>query len=522
MINLPFLLEITVKASAILVAAAALRFLLRRSSAAARQLVLTLACAALLFLPLASLALRPIPPRFSPVPAGLIQTTPWLATPQPAPPTSASAASAFPWRQALVIIYSAGATLILLRFLGASLRIRRVVRGAVLFGQSAHVPLLLTDRLPLPVTWGLWRPVILLPQAAPGWPAERLRLVVAHEMAHIRRWDFLGQVAAQLACALYWFHPLAWWAARQLVKEREQACDDEVLNMGVTATNYAEHLMSIVKSARGSSGAWSPAIGMAHGTAFEGRLSAMLNPRLNRRSPRRGAVLAGTLIAVALLVPLAALHLRAQSAAASILGVVHDPSGAAVPHARVLATNTTGANVEAAYTADDGTYQIQGVRPGRYNIEIKAPGFEAARQTGVDLAGGAHLQFDATFQLGSLNETVEVVGKRSATLSPTAPQRTPQRIRVGGMVQASKLLNKVPPVYPESALQNGKQGTVLLHAVIGTDGRLLSLAASSASSDHDLTQAAIDAVRLWTYEPTLLNGEPVEVVTTIAVNFRLE
>jgi protein TonB len=87
---------------------------------------------------------------------------------------------------------------------------------------------------------------------------------------------------------------------------------------------------------------------------------------------------------------------------------------------------------------------------------------------------------------------------------------------VGGNVQATELLNKVQPVYPESGLEKGLEGTVLLRAVIGTDGKLLSLGAVSA------TKAALNAVQLWTYEPTLLNGQPVEIVTTISVTFRLQ
>ncbi len=446
----------------------------------------------------------------------------WLAAPEPAIPEPAQPGRPFPWRGSIVAIYLTGAALILSRFLTACVRIQRVVQEAVVFGEASGVPLLLTDRLPLPATWGLWRPVILLPQAAGTWPAERLRLVLAHETAHIRRWDFPGQIAAQLVCALYWFHPLAWWAFRQLVKEREQACDDEVLNMGATATNYAEHLMSIVRSANTNSKAWSIAIGMAQGTSFETRLAAMLNPRLNRRAPRRGAVLASALAAACLLTPLAAVHAPAQTTGATISGIVRDPSGAVVPRARVLATNGAGSNVEATYTAADGSYQLQGIPPGSYTIEIRQPGFQLFQQSGVALVAGGAARIDATFRIGALNESVEVIGRRAAVSPATTPRGTPQRIRVGGNVQASKLLNKVQPVYPAMALEKGIQGTVLLHAVIGTDGRLLSLGASSASSDPDLTQSALDAVRVWTYEPTLLNGQPVEVVTTIAVTFRLE
>ncbi len=331
MTSLLFLIEMTLKASVILAAAAGVRFLLYRSSAAARQLVLTLSCMAVLLLPMVALSLRAVRSKSDPLVAkasrtALSQAAAWLSAPEPAMPEPAQPGRLFPWRRSIVAIYLMGATLILARFLVASVRIRRIVRDAEPFGQASRVPLLLTNRLLLPATWGLRRPVILLPTSAREWPAERLRLVVAHETAHIRRWDFPGQIAAQLACAVYWFHPLAWWALKQLVKEREQACDDEVLNMGVTATSYAEHLMSIVRSANTNSKTSSIVIGMAQGSGFENRLTAMLNSRLNRRAPRRGTVLASALVAAGLLAPLAAIHAPAQSTGATISGTVRDPS----------------------------------------------------------------------------------------------------------------------------------------------------------------------------------------------------
>ena len=97
--------------------------------------------------------------------------------------------------------------------------------------------------------------------------------------------------------------------------------------------------------------------------------------------------------------------------------------------------------------------------------------------------------------------------------------QTPQRIRVGGNVQAANLLRKVVPVYPPLAKQARIQGTVRFTAVIGKDGTIQNL---QVITGHPLLQqAAMDAVRQWQYRPTLLNGEPVEVVTTIDVNFTL-
>ena len=102
-----------------------------------------------------------------------------------------------------------------------------------------------------------------------------------------------------------------------------------------------------------------------------------------------------------------------------------------------------------------------------------------------------------------------------------APTSEPRRIRVGGNVQAAKLLQQKKPIYPASAESVGIAGTVLLRAVISVDGGIMGLTLLS-SPNPALADAAMDAARQWRYQPTLLNGQPVEVVTTISVNFRLE
>ncbi|HEX5483035.1 MAG TPA: energy transducer TonB, partial [Terriglobia bacterium] len=97
----------------------------------------------------------------------------------------------------------------------------------------------------------------------------------------------------------------------------------------------------------------------------------------------------------------------------------------------------------------------------------------------------------------------------------------PTRIRIGGNVEAAKLIRGAHLEYPEAARSKGVQGTVLLDAVISTSGTPLSLKVLS-SPDQELSDAALKAVKQWRYQPTLLNGKPVEVITTISVLFRLE
>jgi protein TonB len=117
-----------------------------------------------------------------------------------------------------------------------------------------------------------------------------------------------------------------------------------------------------------------------------------------------------------------------------------------------------------------------------------------------------------------------IIGSVPTAAPPPPPKPvekpvTPQRIRVGGNVQAANLINQVRPIYPPLAKQARISGVVELSAVIGKDGRVQDL---KVIKGHPLlVQSALDAVKNWVYRPTLLNGEPVEVSTTIDVNFTL-
>jgi len=108
---------------------------------------------------------------------------------------------------------------------------------------------------------------------------------------------------------------------------------------------------------------------------------------------------------------------------------------------------------------------------------------------------------------------------KRAKAAVTPPPPVPDRIRVGGNVQSQNLITKVTPVYPQEAKDARIQGTVRLTALIGKDGRILNL--QLVSGHPLLVPSAQEAVRQWVYRPTLLNGQPVEVVTQIDVNYTL-
>jgi hypothetical protein len=167
----------------------------------------------------------------------------------------------------------------------------------------------------MPMTWGLWRPAVLLPPEADQWPVSRCRDVLRHEFAHVRRGDWVTQLVASVACAVHWFNPLVWLAARAMRAERERACDDLVLRAGTRPSDYAEHLLDIARAFRADMAL--AGMALARPAHLEGRLLDVLDPRRRRSgvSPRQLALAA--CVAVALALPLAAAAPRAATAAAA-------------------------------------------------------------------------------------------------------------------------------------------------------------------------------------------------------------
>lgn len=103
----------------------------------------------------------------------------------------------------------------------------------------------------MPMTWGVLRQFIVLPSSAVRWSNQRARAVLMHELAHVRRRDYLASLLRDAVCAFYWFHPLIWWAAREMDEDREQASDDAVIAAGHRPISYAEHLATVATRGRG-------------------------------------------------------------------------------------------------------------------------------------------------------------------------------------------------------------------------------------------------------------------------------
>jgi TonB family protein len=531
-------LEIVWKSTVVMAAAFAATWLLRHGSAAVRHFVWTVAFAVMLALPLV-VAMGPkwAPPETAPAKAQLPAVS--------GKPTAAVIAvtvrgSAVPDRRFPVeILYLVGALAVAGRFAIGIWRTRKLVRESSVAEHAVEVVSDLRDALgmrrpvrtlensaaPVPMAWGVLRPVVLLPETARDWPAPRLRTVLLHELFHVKQNDLLAQMVAQAACCLYWFHPLVWMAARELRKEREGACDDAVLSRGVAPAEYAGHLMDLVRSMAAHRSSLADAPAMAGSGDLELRVRALLDRGRNRTPLSRRVALAVTTLVCALVLPVATLTTHAQAGKGAIAGIVTDPSGARVPGCSVTLRNLDGGNQEVTKVNMAGEYGFAAIPAGKYVVEVRAPGFKMSQKEWVVTAGGG-TRADVALELGSMSETVTVRGSRGpsapAPARPSGPAGTAVRIPIGGNVQAAKLIRQPKPDYPDYLKQQGITGTVMLRMIVSKTGEPLNPEVVNTDVHPALAQAALDAVKQWRYSPTLLNGQPVEVMTTVSIAFELE
>ena len=324
---------------------------------------------------------------------------------------------------------------------------------------------------PLPglvATWGWRRPVVMLPASASEWSAERMRVVLLHELAHARRGDWMLQMAAEALRCVWWFNPLAWAVRARLRRESEHAADDLVLAEGVPATTCATHLVELAKEVRKHRRTWLPAPAMARPSHLERRLSTMLNSRTNRRP----------------------MTLLARFCSLGVLVLVS-----------ILVAGLQVGSVSASRFAES-IGNAYGQEPSR------EPSSERIAEL-VALAAALQEQLQTVLD--------ELQALRNDPDRPAGRSNEP--IRIGSGVRPPAKIQHVPPVYPPEARTARVQGVVVLEATISPTGEVGEV--EVLRSVPLLDEAAVAAVEQWRYEPTLVDGVPVPVLMTVTVNFSL-
>jgi TonB family protein len=537
-----------IRSAVILISAEAICRLCRRAHAGLRHRVLFLAFGAVLVLPLLSSVLPEVPVQLWHESNGRASVT--IEQMAFAAKRGRSPALPVNWP---ILIWCTGFSLSLVPLVAGSLSMLRIAHRASPLLDQPWIGLLkqastrlrkppelfISSQIAVPLTFGLLKPKILLPPDCHEWSDTRRRAVLLHELAHIRRRDLITQSAAHFIAAIWWFQPLVWLILRNLRYESELACDAETIAQGFQPSRYASELLEVARAIKSGvrPGQSSAAISMARPQHLERRVTAILRqspPRVSRtQAASLIAVLSFVAVTASALTPVSrnsdigGLHMKRTLfstllasvglSAATVSGSLFDPSGAAIPDAKVLLYNPDTGVKQETTTGADGRFALENAPLGELILRIEKPGFSAILRE-FNLKPDSKIDKGLTMEVGRMHEELQVQAKGSAVAAsqdaPSAP------VHIGGQVAQANLVTKVSPVYPAAAKAGGIQGTVKMEAVISMEGVPLDIRVISSPSD-DLSEASLEAVRQWRYRPTLLNGNPVEVVTDVIVNYTL-
>jgi TonB family protein len=391
---------------------------------------------------------------------------------------------------------------------------------AAALGLGQRVAVLRSPRRAVIVTWGVVRPKIVLPADVDGWPRERLEVVLAHEAAHIIRGDWVVQTVAEVCKALYWFNPLFWLACARLRYESERACDDAVMAIGVTSHAYATELLELARCAGRPRQPWFPAPAMAaRPSNLERRVRAMLNTGLDRGPLTRGARWASAIGVLLVTLPIATF---AQGGFVTFSGTVVDQQDRLLPGATIAVADAQRGVTHETKTDGNGRFELVGLPAGDYGVEATLPGFR--NLSDMLVISGQSVDRTLKMQVSQLQETVSVISESGAVTG--ARQTGPAFAKrpnpacapgaangVGGNIRPPHKVKDVRPGYP------GVSGDVELVATIGTDGSVTDVQVAKADRP-ELGAAAIDAVRQWEFDSTLLNCVPIDVQMNVSISFR--
>ena len=361
------LLVSLMKASLVLALAQLIASTVHRMSAAAKHLLLTVGIAAFLVIPLLAW--------FGPKWSVTVKTLPDPATLRAAMPVASEAFAVNPlpsnnsprtlgFTDAAALLWMLGAVVVLVHLIRSAVRVRSIVAGAVppsarLIGLladarqglaiEAPVHLFRSDRIHVPMVWGIRSGTLLLPEVAEEWTDEHLRTTFIHELGHLQRLDYVSLALMNLVSALLWFHPQVWLARRHAMMEGERACDDLVLRAGERASEYATHLLHVAGLTPRRE-PLSALLAMSRPSQLEGRMHAILSPSTNRQAIGGKRLMISLVSFLAVVVPFSVMQIAALPAVAAVVEQkeVAVPAGVAVA---VPATPVAGVAVPAIAAA---------------------------------------------------------------------------------------------------------------------------------------------------------------------------
>ncbi len=553
-----------IKATLFLWLAACVIRRLRGRSAAERHLLWAASLAAASVLPLLTLCLPGWQPAWmteviAGLPSSFDPSTPWAVDRNADIVVRAIGVESAPWTvgDLLLGLWILGTAVSMLRLAIDAMQLsrlssvaepitdwRRELAGEVACALSLRRPfqLLRSPQGTMPVTWGNHRPRVVLPACADDWDDDRTRRVLTHELAHIARHDWIVHLLAELACTIYWFNPLFWIAKDGLCQESEQAADDVVVELGADRTEFAMHLLDIVRAAQEPP---TTSVAMARRSHLERRLAALLNNDANRRTvTRQGHVIA--LVATFLIaLPLAAIGSKGveMSIAIRTSNLPAIAEGASPLALAPLTTSLSHVRFAGGQKIADGETwpEIIGyTTPPLYSDEARDRGIEGIVTVGVRVEPDGRVStLHVVRGLGSGLDQNAIVACRQWRFRPGTRAGTPVamdaevdveftlRNDVVNALIANDMATRVGPgVTPPQAIRVvslkgqsvARHGTVVLDVVLLEDGtpKILRIL---QSLDTALDERALRTFEQWRFSPAMKGGHPIKVRMNAEVRF---
>ena len=400
---------------------------------------------------------------------------------------------------------------------------------------SVEADLRISGEVASPVTFGVRRPVVLLPARFPELDAHMQEAILCHEILHVRRRDWLFAVVEEVVRAVFWFHPAIWWLLGEIGLAREQAVDQQVVEMTKSREKYVDALLAIAGVR--------PRLDLAPAPLFlrkrhlKQRVISVLKEVRMSRTRLISALAAGLAILVMACwfvtgaFPLAA----APEVVNDSPGVTVDLGGAGIMH-----------RTRVAYPAEALKQNVQGLVVVEVKLNASGNVSDAHALTGPDELRSAALEsvLQWHFMKNLAGSTRQVTISFSLPAAGSQPEATtavagggvgggvyrvgggvatpvPAGVyRVGNGVSAPVLLSKKEPEYTEEARRAKYQGTVLLSVEIDPTGTPTNIKVLRGPG-LGLDEKAVEAVQTWKFKPGLKDGNPVRVIANIEVNFRL-
>jgi TonB family protein len=459
---------------------------------------------------------------------------------------------AAPANTAILWIWAIGVLGHIARLLAGAWRLRQLRRTSTLATVSGEIDALRVSlaararfcwsrELEQPVTFGIRRPVVLLPERFGELSTEAQSAVARHELLHVARRDWLWIVLEEHVRALFWFHPAVWWLVEQMQLAREHVIDRLVVSSAVSKRTYMNALLAFADR-----GAASPlSIGFLRQRHLKSRFQELSKePRMSLRQVAwttavLAIVMGGTAIGAARALPLdlGALAGQAQFAARLEIKLAETAPGAGLKAASVPGANqrvylhqttlATDADVTSASVVDLG---------GHFGIGVRFSDQASARmRTGTSAHLGKPVAIVLNGEVVSaptvrapIGDSAVITGNfTAAAAQELANKLAPVRPRQNGSIRDGVtlpiLVYEERPQYVPAAMEAKVQGSVLLEAVVLTDGSVGDVTVvRSLDPTYGLDQQAVDAMKRWSFQPGTRDGEPVRVVVQVEMRFTLK